>query len=81
MRSLYGSSAVENTADAVLFVHRPSVILADIKPTHGAKHEGEHEADMMFWEGKAEFVLGKHRSRKGRGIRTVKFDEFRCWFY
>lgn len=80
MRNLYGSSAVENTADAVIFVHRPSVILADVRPTEGAKHKEEYDADCLFWEGKAEFILGKHRSRKGRGIRTVKFFEERTWF-
>jgi len=81
MRSLYGSSAMENEADAVVIVHRPSVILADIKPTQGAKHEGDYEADVMYWEGKAEFLLAKHRHRKGRGIRTVRFDESKTWFY
>lgn len=81
MHNLYGSSAVENSADAVIFVHRPSVILADVKPTAGAKHESEHEADCIFWEGKAELILGAHRSRKGRGIRTVRFNDSTTWFY
>lgn len=80
MHSLYGSSAAENTADAVIFVHRPSVILADVRPTEGAKHFEEWQIDMEKWEGKAELLLGKHRSRKGRGIRTIHFAENCTWF-
>lgn len=80
MASLYGSSAVENEADAVVFVHRPGVILEDVKPADGAKHKPEWEADLLHWSGRAELILGKHRSRRGRGIRTVNFDETRTWF-
>lgn len=80
MHSLYGSSAVENTADVVLFVHRPWMILQDCKPSHGAKHYNDWEADCERWRGKAQIVLGKRRAGKGRGLMNCRFDAVNTWF-
>lgn len=80
MRDLYGSSAIENTADVVLFVHRPWVILQDVRPAKNAKHFPDWEADVAMAEGKAEIVLGKRRGGKGRGIKTCRFDDRLTWF-
>jgi len=78
LTDFYGSSAIENAADVALFVHRPSWWLERISPA--PKYEAEHAADLEKWRGKAELVLVKHRSAKGSGVRTCRFDEQTTWF-
>jgi replicative DNA helicase len=77
---LYGASAIENAADAVLFVHRPSVILQDARPADGAGHYEQWKWDLDRWRGRAEIVLGKRRAGKGRGFRECAFREDITWF-
>lgn len=78
LRHLYGSSAIEKAADAVVFVHRPAWHLE--RATGGSK-EGQRLIDLDQWKGKAELVLPKRRGGKGHGIRTCQFDEERTWFH
>lgn len=74
LRDLHGSSAIEKAADAVLFVHRPHYFLTRAMQTP------QVEADKMFWEGKAQFVLQKRRGGKGYGIENCFFHEKTTWF-
>lgn len=80
LNHLYGSSAIEKASDAVLFVHRPWAILQDVKPAEGHKDYATWEGDCLISEGKAEIILAKRRSGKGRGIRTCEFDDRLTWF-
>ncbi len=80
MHNLYGSSAIENTADVVLFVHRPWVILQDVRPPRTAKHYDEWCADCDRTDGKAYIVLGKRRGGKGRGNKECLFKAETTWF-
>jgi replicative DNA helicase len=75
---LYGSSAIEKAADAVLFTHRPVYFLERSTPL--PKYEHEHARDMQRWRDRAQLVLPKRRMGKGHGIRECGFDEARTWF-
>lgn len=77
LRDLYGSSAIEKAADAVIFVHRPQWFLERCSP---GKRQTEWEADMARWAGKAELVLPKRRGGKGHGVKEVSFNESLTWF-
>lgn len=77
LRDLYGSSAIEKAADAVVFVHRPAWFLE--RATGGSK-ESQRLVDLNNWKGKAELVLPKRRGGKGHGVRTCWFDEEKTWF-
>lgn len=78
LRDLYGSSAIEKAADAVIFVHRPEWFLE--RATEGPKDKGEMEADRLKWRGKAELVLPKRRGGIGHGVRLCHFDAEMTWF-
>lgn len=80
LNHLFGSSAIEKAADAVLFVHRPWAILQDARPAKSAKHYNQWVDDCFKAEGKAEIILGKRRNGKGRGIRQCLFDDKLTWF-
>lgn len=73
--NLYGSSAIEKDADAVVFVHRPEYFLERAKPqnTNNNAYYAWAE-DMDKWKGLAELVLVKRRQGKGFEIRTVLWD-------
>lgn len=77
---LYNSSAIEQEADVILFVHREGYMLKRKEPPKGVteKEKKEHsdwEARVMEAGDKAELILGKRRGGKGFGVRTVYFDE------
>lgn len=78
LRDLYGSSGIEKTADAVVFVHRPIWHLDRASPP--AKSKDEWYADRVRWAGKAELVMPKRRGGKGFGVTTCWFDEEKTWF-
>lgn len=78
LTDLYGSSAIEKAADAVLFVHRPHWFLERATPFD--KNKAQHAADLEYWQGKAELVVPKRRGGKGFGVRQCRFDEERTWF-
>lgn len=80
MNNLYGSSAVENTADIILFVHRPWMILQDARPADTASHHGEWASDVEAWKGKAQIILAKRRGGKGRGTKTCLYEAEQTWF-
>jgi replicative DNA helicase len=80
MNNLYGSSAVENTADIILFVHRPWMILQDARPADTASHYGDWAADVEAWKGKAQIILAKRRGGKGRGTKTCLYEAEQTWF-
>lgn len=80
MNNLYGSSAVENTADIILFVHRPWMILQDARPSDDANHHGEWAADVDRWKGKAQIILAKRRGGKGRGTTSCLYEAEQTWF-
>jgi replicative DNA helicase len=77
LRDLYGSSAIEKSADAVLFVHRPSWFLERATP---GKYADQLKIDRAIWAGKAEIVLAKRRGGKGYGVNECWFDEKLTWF-
>lgn len=78
LNNLYGSSAIEKAADAVVFVHRPLWFLQRQKPL--PQHEAEHATDLIRWTGRAMLVLPKRRMGAGFGTRECEFDESRTWF-
>lgn len=85
LASLYGSSAIEKSADAVIFVHRPGWFLERTTPSPKFKQsmaeaKGVWECDKIRWEGKAELVLPKRRAGKGYGVRECLFDDEFTWF-
>lgn len=85
LASLYGSSAIEKSADAVIFVHRPGWFLERATPTPKFKQTVNEakaiwELDKMRWEGKAELVLPKRRAGKGYGVRECSFEDEFTWF-
>lgn len=78
LRDLYGSSAIEKAADAVVFVHRPYWFLERASP---GKRKAEWECDMLRWQGKAELILPKRRGGRGYGEKEVYFNEPLTWFH
>lgn len=78
LRDLYGSSAIEKAADAVVFVHRPVWHLE--RASVPEKYKGDWQLDMVRWTGKAELVMPKRRGGKGFGVSLCRFDEERTWF-
>ena len=78
LSQLYGSSAIEKAADAVVFVHRPSWFLDRATPQ--SKYRKQWEDDKINWRGKAELVMPKRRSGQGFGTCTVWFDDDKTRF-
>lgn len=85
LASLYGSSAIEKSGDAVIFVHRPGWFLERATPSPKFKQtmaeaKGAWEMDKQRWEGRAELVLPKRRAGKGYGVRECLFNDEFTWF-
>lgn len=78
LKMLYGSSAIEKAADAVVFVHRPSWHLERATPAE--RHMEKYRSDLYFWQNRAELVLPKRRSGPGFMIRECLFDSESTWF-
>lgn len=78
LSQLFGSSAIEKAADAVVFVHRPIWFLDRATPQK--KFQNECDLDKVRWSGKAELVMPKRRSGAGFGTCKVWFDDDKTWF-
>jgi replicative DNA helicase len=78
LRDLYGSSAIEKAADAVVFVHRPHWFLE--RSTPASRFQLDWEGDCLAWENKAELIVPKRRSGRGFAVRRCEFDSTLTWF-
>lgn len=78
---LYGASEIEQTADAVLFVHRPEHYLRMIEPPVGAgRARDDWDAEMLVWTGRAELICAARRAGASFQVRTMDFNAKRTWF-
>lgn len=71
---LWNSSAVEQNADIILFVHRPEYMILRNEPEKGTTEYAKWELEKERWSGKAELILGKRRDGQGYGTKTIRFD-------
>lgn len=74
LKQLYGSSAIEKAADAVVFVHRPYWYLERISPPSKDKIFDQYQVDLERWRDRAELVLPKRRGGTGFATRECIFD-------
>jgi replicative DNA helicase len=90
LSDLFGSSAIEKDADAVLFVHRDHYWLArqgPPMPENGYDHEKADELrdkwlrDLKEIEHDADLILAKRRRGRGDGCIGVNFNPETTKFY
>lgn len=78
---IYGAVEIEQTADSIIFIHRPDHYLRKMEPAdHESRAYKDWSVDLFEWSGQAEFICGASRSGDSCQTRRSPYLGKRFWF-